>query len=1110
MNFKELKQLIIAGNEEEFTSQAENSQAAVIAERDEFGCSLLDWAAIYNQPEITSFLCQHYPALLILRSTERSALQYAARHGSLKSLQILINQPGNLEHKDHNQKTALELAIQYKHANCARLLLNNGAKSPADIDSLVELINPFGFTLYCKPDGLFQLLNEEEINLLETTGTLSTLTIRQKSKYNRKFYSLKINPQEAEDILLKLIDKYLYYFNRIHKEEREEKHGASNAKIQERVKLSRAKRESLLKIIRLIVSATNGHHINQSWLAADITAQPELLRFLVKEQNSKQRHFGDDLSDDSDSEEENAYLQQLRKPAELVDAKAAEYVKTAKRQTHRFWLKTKMDTPKNAGLKKKITQVSASLKKGANQEAQLNSLKDIEQKTLIKALQERGKIEYEKAQQTEALKIIGQINACPPEKLAELLKKTKPVFILGTRGINYMLDRWNADARRYHRGISEDQQPQYSEAILKLLPYDYYTDLDPEHDFHQNSEEELLLQKEALRLNAFLQSLNKSGPCISYSATHSYLFNSVGDALQDHFSNGVDNHLNDLSTKRSASPKYWGTHLKNSFNPGVAIGSRPYHALKYTYGLKKYYPRSMMPRYWNNGTIEYSHIGKVYLSLHPLEEILSDSGPNNLSIQDRQARVSIGDQISPEKELSFLGFMPSDRVFHQFVAKFPSFNGPWKNIYKFKYGLDKETYEAFQHLINVTQPETKETSATKKTTQRDRVINLLAEWLCAYHEVLLIDIAKEEAIRRDGILAYLDRDGKLNLEPENGRIFTRGQNNIALRNELHIMRELRIELVEHLDKLKEDKKTIPEFDLVAFDDITRILQTLSKKETFLAKIASATTDKGEYKIQLTTEDEGLITAEESTADEIRVEKSRTIIRSLIRHGLYANSSPILYQNRVTHLIDQEHLYTDLEINALLHQVLDNLPNVEIYASQHPLIRGEFEEHCQRFFIDELKRIFHSNRNAIMPVEVSQEELDEDAYLNMNGIHWNGLFISKINDHTFKVELIDPAHSPRENIILTGLSAEQINRLEETVKNLLRLIQQAAHESHASVQVHWLATRQQAGDLDCGAWTVDNLIRRAQNLPLRARDEVTGEQLRQAHDIEYTKRLSLAP
>lgn len=1116
--FADLKKLIVNNNENTFIKFLQSNSIDITERDEEFGCSLLDWAAICDRTNIVKFLCEEESSLLIPPKNTRSPIHYASRHGSLNSLKILLHYCGELSHlvecKDDSKDTALDLAIEHKHAECARLLVNAGAKLPNDVLPLFQLILPINYTLYCGADRVFQLLTPDEIKALEAgnidTQAFEKLTLKNKKSFrkqqiNNKVFSHVINQENIENFILMLIDKYIYLCNRIYKENRESKHSHPNAVLDQRLKLSKIKRDSLLQMVRLLALILGKDYLDTKMLINPITVEKYLKDFILKKQQEKKRYFGDDLSDNSDSEDEAGYLHHLEHLEDPIDEKTQRHLNVSKKHTPVFWLKTKITTPKDAGLKKKVTTISNQLKNNVDEETQFKKLREIVPSVLNKNLQDRGNIKYDEvAQQKEADELIQNINSCikkEPGKLEALLAGSKPVFVLGTRGINYMLDRWNAEARRYHRQIDERQHPQFSEAVLKTLPYDYYTELDPEHDYHHEPDNHLALQKEALRLSQFLQSLNDTTFCIANSANHkdvSYLFNSVGDCLQDHFSNGVDDHLDDLANKRKNYLAYWGKNLKNSFNSGIAIGSRPYHALKYTFFLKSYYPRSMVPRYWNDGTLEHSHLGKVYLSLHPLQEILAKTGPNNISIQDRQARVSIADLISPEKELSFLGFMPGDRIFHQFVAKFPSFKGAWKYIYKIKYGIDKETYEAFQYLINVTSPE---------SDFRNALMDLLAEWLCAYHEVLLVEIAKEEALCRGGILAYVDREGKLTLKPENGRIFTRGESNQVLRNELHTLRNLRIELANLINVIQVkniNNVLIPGFNLIETKHVLDVLKQQLQNASFLQNIAN--------QIQLTTEEEAdlFVNKKTITEDQKKEAYGKKIVENILKHGFYSSSHISFVPPHVTHIVDKGHLYTDLEIDILLKRALMD-KNIYINAAMHPLVQGELGQGSRQLFIDELKSIFTAQLSAVIPIEISQEKLTNEAQLRMVGTHWIGLVIRPMVSAPgasvyYRVEIMDPAYSPSTNTDLTSLSLDQILLSHGVVvSQLIDLLRQAAM-GITTIQVHRLKTEQQAGDLDCGPWTVDNLIRRAQNYALRTRTQITGQELRQIHGASFQQAL----
>jgi hypothetical protein len=69
--------------------------------------------------------------------------------------------------------------------------------------------------------------------------------------------------------------------------------------------------------------------------------------------------------------------------------------------------------------------------------------------------------------------------------------------------------------------------------------------------------------------------------------------------------------------------------------------------------------------------------------------------------------------------------------------------------------------------------------------------------------------------------------------------------------------------------------------------------------------------------------------------------------------------------------------------------------------------------------------------------------------------------------------------------------------------LRNLIVAAALQKNVGITVSLLKTEQQAGDLDCGPWTVDNLCRRAKKEPLQTREAIiAGQTLRKKHNLIY--------
>lgn len=331
MNFASLKALIKSGKENDFIKQIKNSfnsdHPFDLTKRDnESGYSLLDWAAYYNTTKILRFLCEKKPELLVPPLNTRSPIHVAARRGHIESLRILLEHSTNLnllEVRNNQQQTALDLAIQNASKDkaaykiCIRLLINYGAILPSKsnlLTSLSSLLNPLEYVLHSQGNESYQLLTLSEVKTLEAEiaaeRELATLSLHRTRNFPQQpSNKLKITSQESpEDFILKLIDKYLYLCNRIFKESREKKHGSKNPQIEKRVRLSQEKRSGLLRIIRLIVLTNNIANIDPDYLIDDENAEEHLKDFILKKQCKQKRYFGDDLSDNSDSEDEEAYL----------------------------------------------------------------------------------------------------------------------------------------------------------------------------------------------------------------------------------------------------------------------------------------------------------------------------------------------------------------------------------------------------------------------------------------------------------------------------------------------------------------------------------------------------------------------------------------------------------------------------------------------------------------------------------------------------------------------------------------------------------------------------------------------------------------------------------
>lgn len=885
-------------------------------------------------------------------------------------------------------------------------------------------------------------------------------------------------------LLVKLIDKYLYKLTRHKKFIRDDELGKVDEHTQTQTQISLNNLNTIRQAINLIRPDFNNKSDN------------ELRQFFKAEVARIGRYYGDELSDDSDSEDELAYNNEQNKKASRLKAQS-DY------QTTSFWLRTvratKGSSPAksvgnkkgvNAGLQGRLNNLRLrheereisddyviGILQGLKKAKGKKGCKPLKELTVIKDRQQRASLAQEITKEAqEDLKRINQILRERRQITQNELNNIKTKFLVAQyRGINYMLDRWSADARRYHRQMQEENCYQYCEMVLKTLHYCIYTELNAKNDFTLRPDLRDHLLAEATRLKKLFRQLENSGPCVDYSFTQPYLFNSISDCLQNRFSNGIDDHLRKIQELRIRYPDYWAKMLPSAHNPAIATGDRPYHTLKYTYGLKNYYEHPFYPRYNNDGLIEYSHAGKVYISLHTLDEILLHDKPNKISQLDKQARVVIKDDIAPEKETTFLSFIPAQNIVYQHVAKYPSFKGTYqekRSINTIKYGLNEVLYNSFKYFIINSKPE---------STLRDLIIELLSEWLASYHEVLLIEIAKEEARQSGGILVYINRDGLLSFEADTGRIFTRSDIHVDLRNMVHVLRNIR----QNFGIPEKSSTEIPGFQLVnrkIWDSIKDMLSKLT--ETSLSDFAD--------KLGLSEQQEALVISKDRTRQQILLE----VIKSVTNQYLDASIACSEQQRILPQLMNQDHFYQETEINALLHNYLrsDNDDfQARILSAAHPFIQGQLSNSAQNDFRNRLQEAFTSGVPSVIPVNLTDEVIDQYD-ITMPGNHWVGLVIHHIQDSHYQVEYIDSLMSPAADFTIKQLTDLQDKQQWAVAK----MVYDAAGLADVNIDFTVLHTDQQSGDVDCGAWLVDNLVERVNNRPLRINTQISGSILRRQH------------
>lgn len=498
-------------------------------------------------------------------------------------------------------------------------------------------------------------------------------------------------------------------------------------------------------------------------------------------------HFGyagEELSEDSDGEEMPSVWESIGKL----------------HQQEGFWSKVKRTRPRSDGLEKRLKEVTQSIDKEEADEI-CEKLTRIEEALFKENDDFTSTPSAEQKKTVEAINTIlqdsraaGTISPQEAERLQELCKQHK-LYIVHYRGMNYLQARWNAPARRYHRKMEEVGRPQFAEMVLKKLNFNFYRELEQKHDYTQIGELSSVLQKEALLIREDLLKLRRSEPvraCSDQAGKELYLFNNELELWQHKYSNGVRAFLDWLKEKKQ---------LKG--NPFLSVASTPRHAMKYAYGEKDYYEKEMplRPRYRRDGKLEYSHLGKVYISVHRAEDVLRADCPNHLPQYNAEGRVVLGNLIAPEMETSYLAYVNGEDIKYQFVAKFPSFhkrnlNEKEQSLYESRYGINSSLFASFKSLLTHKSPDVVKAAA-----------KLLFEYLCRYNTVCFDQLV---ARQQEGIRVFIDEKGLLSwTPPKNALINGKGENQ-ERREQVHVHRTLRKMLAEKTLEMENISTAFPQ------------------------------------------------------------------------------------------------------------------------------------------------------------------------------------------------------------------------------------------------------------------------------------------------------------
>ena len=524
-----------------------------------------------------------------------------------------------------------------------------------------------------------------------------------------------------------------------------------------------------------------------------------------------------------------------------------------------FWQRAFHSSMRRRGFREELIAFSKNLSLDQpNQTIIVNEAKRLRRSFLINSTN-RCAIEYAPEQMIEVERVMRLYND------SGRISQDYPLYIVGARGVHYYPNRWSLHASRKHRHLDERLQPLFSASILHTQSCDTASArgealLPPS----QQSQRAQLCEKAIIMAN-FMMKLRDSQPVIGQSTRyHSpYIFNSLAHALQDAYSNDLTFFDQQLTWFRRYFSSTWGVVFKNSHNPNVSIGLRIAHALKYAFGAKPYHGQAISPGYDQNGRPLCRPVGKIYLMLLPVSATTTVSGPNHVSQMDYQGQIAVDDHISPEKELTYAGYLPADCLVDHSVIQWPSFSGDWCPSDRMQYGLDEAMYQAFCRLFMNTRP---------NSPARNQVQALLFDWLCVFHELCLVRIARHHAIERGGFVFYLTRTGHLSLVPDIGRVFTGGDKYVQLRNQVHSARRLRLLIAQRiLARLRTPMPIVPcSWPLIRYE-----LDQLYSERLLLKSLR--------HKIVLSRSDEGLIFAERVSQEAIFERLMQTVFSLMPKH-----------------------------------------------------------------------------------------------------------------------------------------------------------------------------------------------------------------------------------
>ncbi len=442
---------------------------------------------------------------------------------------------------------------------------------------------------------------------------------------------------------------------------------------------------------------------------------------ISKQEQENNTYYGENPSDDSDSEAEREYQKLPVPERKKIENEAKIYAGRANRYKYYNKIQAGLDSP-------------------AKDQAKGPTIYHSQPNQLWQADKDLKKINQQLADH----------GTLPEAFLAGL----KTQFLVAQyRGVHYNTSGWGADERRQHRKLPEVGLPQFSGAVREACNinsfYDF-VDIITKQDGRYDA-----MLNEAENVEGKLIQMQETGP-VSYNGR---VYISLFHLFQYWYSSdygGLPGKIKRDLDKGATS--YLHPFLNGTDRPLLSTGDTPWHALRYAYGSKYYDGQKdvrLRPRWDADGRSERPYSGKMYASLHPLNDYV-DHRPSHITSMYYGGLLFLNSQISPERETSFLGSLPGDRVFLEHIAKYPSFKHgkPYKEIYLHKYGIDKPLYEVIKDKLANSRPH---------SPARKKLKDALGDYMCAYQEARLIGKAEKEANERDAILVYRDKNGGFSL-----------------------------------------------------------------------------------------------------------------------------------------------------------------------------------------------------------------------------------------------------------------------------------------------------------------------------------------------------------